>query len=164
MDDSMADGIDWLHCADGGFQPVGVEARRRRLELAARQLGIVGADEADLERARAGVDDEDAHLLAGDLYQSGHTQSRMSGESSPNSRVYCRWRSRSSSMSWRTWAAFERSPGTRSITSMTRWKRSRSLSITMSKGVVVVPSSLYPRTWMLSWLVRRYVSRWMSHG
>ena len=29
------------------------------------------------------------------------------------------------------------SPGTRSMTSMTRWKRSRSLSITMSNGVVV---------------------------
>ena len=26
---------------------------------------------------------------------------------------------------------------------------------TMSKGVVVVPSSLKPRTWMPSWLVRR---------
>ena len=39
-----------------------------------------------------------------------------------------------------------------------------SLSIAMSKGVVVVPSSLYPRTWMLAWLVRRYVRRWMSHG
>ena len=33
-------------------------------------------------------------------------------------------------------------PGTRSITSITRWNRSRSFSITMSKGVVVVPSSL----------------------
>ena len=32
--------------------------------------------------------------------------------------------------------------GTRSMTSDTRWKRSRSLSTTMSKGVVVVPSSL----------------------
>jgi hypothetical protein len=29
------------------------------------------------------------------------------------------------------------------------------VQLTMSKGVVVVPSSLYPRTWMLSWLVRR---------
>lgn len=27
-------------------------------------------------------------------------------------------------------------------------------SMTMSKGVVVVSSSLYPRTWMLEWLVR----------
>ena len=39
-------------------------------------------------------------------------------------------------------AARSDSPGTRSITSITRWKRSRSLSITMSNGVVVVPSSL----------------------
>ena len=30
------------------------------------------------------------------------------------------------------------SPSTRSITSMTRWKRSRWLSVTMSNGVVVV--------------------------
>ena len=35
-----------------------------------------------------------------------------------------------------------RGPGTRSITSITRWKRSMSLSMTMSNGVVVVPSSL----------------------
>ena len=34
------------------------------------------------------------------------------------------------------------SPGTRSMTSITRWNRSRSLSMTMSNGVVVVPSSL----------------------
>ena len=32
--------------------------------------------------------------------------------------------------------------GTRCTTSSTRWKRSRSLSTTMSNGVVVVPSSL----------------------
>ena len=43
-------------------------------------------------------------------------------------------------------------PGTRSITSTTRRKRSRSLSMTMSNGVVVVPSSRYPCTWKLSWL------------
>ena len=34
------------------------------------------------------------------------------------------------------------SAGTRSITSITRWNRSRSFSITMSNGVVVVPFSL----------------------
>ena len=39
-------------------------------------------------------------------------------------------------------AARAPSPGTRSMTSITRWKRSRSLSMTMSNGVVVVPSSL----------------------
>ena len=47
-----------------------------------------------------------------------------------------------SSIACRSRAATSTSPGTRSITSMTRWNRSRSLSITMSKGVVVVPSSL----------------------
>ena len=45
--------------------------------------------------------------------------------------------------------------GKRSITSSTRWKRSRSFITTMSNGVVVVPSSLKPRTCMLLWLVRR---------
>ena len=49
---------------------------------------------------------------------------------------------RLSAICWRTWPARAASPGTRSITSITRWKRSRSLSITMSNGVVVVPSSL----------------------
>ena len=39
-------------------------------------------------------------------------------------------------------AAVAAGPGTRSMTSMTRWKRSMSLSTTMSNGVVVVPSSL----------------------
>ena len=33
-------------------------------------------------------------------------------------------------------------PGTRSITSITRWKRSRSLRRVISNGVVTVPSSL----------------------
>ena len=41
-----------------------------------------------------------------------------------------------------TSAARVPSCGTRSITSITRWKRSMSLSMTMSNGVVVVPSSL----------------------
>ena len=51
-------------------------------------------------------------------------------------------RRRSSTIRWRRLAARSPSPGTRSMTSITRWKRSRSLSITMSKGVVVVPSSM----------------------
>ena len=42
----------------------------------------------------------------------------------------------------RRWAWLVASPGTRSSTSITRWNRSRSFSITMSNGVVVVPSSL----------------------
>ena len=71
MDDSMADGVDRLHRADGGLQLAGVEAPPGRLELAARQLGIVGADEAYLQRARACVDDEDARVLAGDRRGEG---------------------------------------------------------------------------------------------
>ena len=34
----------------------------------------------------------------------------------------------------------------------------------MSNGVVVVPSSTNPRTWMLAWFRREYVSRWISEG
>jgi hypothetical protein len=45
-------------------------------------------------------------------------------------------------MFWRITAAEVPSDGTRSMTSMTRWNRSMSFIITMSNGVVVVPSSL----------------------
>jgi len=41
---------------------------------------------------------------------------------------------------------FGASRGSRSITSWTRWNRSRSFKTVMSKVVVIVPSSLYPRT------------------
>ena len=68
---SMADGVDRLHRSDGGLQLARVEAPPGRLELAARQLGIVGADKADLQRARACVDDEDARVLAGDRRGEG---------------------------------------------------------------------------------------------
>ena len=44
-------------------------------------------------------------------------------------------------------------PGTLSMTSITRWNRSRLLSMTISNGVVVVPSSRKPRTWKFWWLV-----------
>jgi hypothetical protein len=74
--------------------------------------------------------------------QLGQVQLATSGRSSPCSRVYARASMRLSTISWRTWPAVAASPGTRSMTSMTRWNRSRSLSITMSNGVVVVPSSL----------------------
>ena len=53
--------------------------------------------------------------------------------------VHTRQRNRSSTMSCRYCSRYS---GTRSMTSITRWKRSRSLSMTMSNGVVVVPSSL----------------------
>src|SRR5581483_2448060 len=94
---------------------------------------LAAVDERQLEARRAGVDDED---------QPGHVKPETTGSSSPCSRVYARARRRVSSSSCRRCAALVARPGTRSITSMTRWKRSRSFSITMSNGVVVVPSSL----------------------
>ena len=71
-----------------------------------------------------------------------HDQLVTSGMSSPCSRVHALARCRRSPISCRSAAACEPSEGTRSMTSMTRWKRSRSFIITMSNGVVVVPSSL----------------------
>ena len=71
-----------------------------------------------------------------------HCQSRTSGMSSPCSTMYCLCaisRSRKACF----WCAATRcNPGTRSITSIARWKRSKSFSTVMSNGVVVVPSSL----------------------
>src|SRR5206468_1700499 len=127
---------------------------------------VVAFDDGQLETAGAGVDDQHPQLEAQfpTLYECVHVQVRISGGSSPSARVYARLRSRSSTMRCRSSAACEPRPGTRSITSMTRWKRSRSLSMTMSNGVVVVPSSLYPRTCRLPWFVRRYARRWISQG
>src|SRR5690349_15083739 len=45
-------------------------------------------------------------------------------------------------MSWRRWSAVPARCGSRSMTSITRWNRSRSFSMTMSNGVVVVPSAV----------------------
>ena len=73
---------------------------------------------------------------------ASHVQSATTGMSSPCVRVQVRARIRASTISWRRCAARAPRPGTRSITSITRWYRSRSLSITMSNGVVVVPRSL----------------------
>src|SRR5581483_6209498 len=117
---------------------------------------LVAVEDRELEAARPGVDDQDS--------QFGQTQFRTAGGSSPSTRVYARACTRSSSIRCRSEAACEPSDVTRSITSITRWKRSRSLSMTMSNGVVVVPSSLYPRTCRFAWFVRRYVRRWMSQG
>src|SRR6185437_5562374 len=154
--DAMAHGVRAAQPVDGRVELQRVRpGGRRRQVLAAEQL-VVLTEQAELQAARARVDDQDL--------QYGQTQSRTSSMSSPCSCVYARWRSRSSLISCRRPAARSPSPGTRSITSITRWKRSMSLSMTMSKGVVVVPSSLYPRTWMLSWFARRYVSRWMRVG
>jgi len=53
--------------------------------------------------------------------QNGQVQFWISGKSSPISLVYIRALSRQSSISCRTWAARGPSPGTRSMTSITRW-------------------------------------------
>src|SRR5262249_38017510 len=127
-------------------------------QVGGRDDRVAPVKQAQLQAGCPGVDDKDVHA------RLGHAQLAIAGSSSPYSRVYARAASRASAICWRSVAARLPSEGTRSMTSMTRWKRSRSLSITMSNGVVVVPSSLYPRTWMLGWLRRRYVSRWISHG
>src|SRR5437764_8217719 len=120
----------------------GLDVRRQRGERFDRHTVVLCVDGMELEARRACVDNEDR--------QPGQVQSRISAGSSPCSRPYARARSRVSIMSWRRWSAVPASCGRRSITSMTRWNRSRSLSMTMSKGVVVVPSSLYPRTCMFA--------------
>src|SRR5664280_206781 len=138
-----------------------VDLRLRRGQLALAEHRITAIQQRELEAARARVDDEHAHRAHARSLgpcscespgegspEPGQVHSRSCAESSPCSRVKARWRRRSSLMCWRRCAARSRSPETRSITSITRWKRSRSLSITMSNGVVVVPSSLYPRTWI----------------
>src|SRR5262245_38501877 len=68
--------------------------------------------------------------------------SRISGMSSPCRAMYCLCSIRLSPIACLALAARALSCGTRSMTSSTRWKRSTSLSTTMSKCVVVVPSSL----------------------
>ena len=66
----------------------------------AEQLVAV-AEQPQLEAARAGVDDQDAHPRQ----SPGSLQSRTSGGSSPCARVYARTRRRSSTISWRSPAA-----------------------------------------------------------
>src|SRR4051794_10955004 len=96
-----------------------------------QRLALAHLDDAHLERARACVD-----------YENGHFQPEISSESSPAVRAYIAAVRRASTISWRSAAARSPSPGTRSMTSITRWKRSMSLRIAMSSGVVTVPSSL----------------------
>ena len=95
-----------------------------------------------------------AALRVGRRGAPGQTQSRTSGASSPVRRVGAAAQPLVGHVLAQAAARWAR-PGTRSITSMTRWNRSRSFSMTMSNGVVVVPSSLNPRTWSPAWLVRR---------
>jgi hypothetical protein len=87
------------------------------LEIAGAERLVAVAEQPQPEAARAGVDHKDAHARQ----FPGSLQSRTSGGSSPCSRVYARTRRRSSTISWRSPAARWPSPGTRSMTSITRW-------------------------------------------
>src|SRR5260370_27311116 len=57
----MADRVDTRHRIDGALELRSCEASRRGLELMAHELGVIRADQAHLQRARACVDDEHPH-------------------------------------------------------------------------------------------------------
>ena len=104
-----------------------IDLRARSLELTLGEDPVVVGDQAELERARAGVDGEDRHAALSQLTSGAagggapvQVQSRTSGGSSPNSRVYARACSRASCICWRRPAARSPRSGTRSITSITR--------------------------------------------
>ena len=143
VDDPVADRVDRPEAADRRRRP-----RRRRSTRAAPAgpprptTASSRVEHAQLEAARAGVDDQDPADAGASPPSVGHVQSRSRGR--PRPRGACRRAPRSAcrpSAGGRGRPGWP-SPGTRSMTSMTRWKRSRSLSMTMSNGVVVVPSSL----------------------
>ena len=64
VDDAVADRLDALHAMDGVRELRGVHPPLGDLELTLGQDPVVGIDDAYLERARAGVEDEDSHPLA----------------------------------------------------------------------------------------------------
>ena len=105
------------------------EARRPRADRSSPST------RRELQAGRARVDDEDARVERPRPVADVRVVLAVLAGPRPRS-------SRRSTISWRRCAGPPPRPGTRSITSMTRWKRSRSLSMTMSNGVVVVPSSL----------------------
>src|SRR5664280_1536485 len=78
----------------------------------------------------------------GRLVHASQRHSLTSGRSSPVPRTHWRCSSRFATRRSRTPAALSIRPGTRSMTSIASRNRSRSLRTHMSKGVVVVPSSL----------------------
>src|SRR2546429_3625427 len=91
MHDPMPHSLDPLHLAQRALQVGILIAAGSCLELVLDSHRVVIGEQADLQRAGAGVDDEDS--------QCGQTQSTMSGASWPWSRVY--WRSRGPSSSLR---------------------------------------------------------------
>ena len=127
-------------------------ARRRRSRRRARRarappsVVVAAPSSAQLEAARAGVDDEDAQRAV--LERAARRRVRpgpvahLGRVVAVLARVGAVAQARVDHLLAQRARRARRGPGTRSITSITRWKRSRSLSITMSNGVVVVPSSL----------------------
>src|SRR5665647_2543556 len=95
----------------------------------------IGPEQAGLEAGRITINGEYG------VRHQDHFHSRISGISSPYCRMYCLCAMSLSCIS-RLISSAPCRFGTRFATSMTRWKRSRVFSTTMSNGVVVVPSSL----------------------
>ena len=133
------DGRDEARAAVDDAVGDGVDVARGLLERLDGYRRVVLVDDAELEARRAGVDDEDP-----DGHRLRTARSSRGSPDRPRRARACR-RGRAAGRRPSPGAGAppsSTSPGTRSITSMTRWKRSRSFSITMSNGVVVVPSSL----------------------
>ena len=86
----------------------------RDLEAGDRGGRLVRGDQVELQARRAGVDDED-------VAQNGQVQPATAGWSSPCSRVHARASWRAVVIAWRSPPALSARPGTRSITSITRW-------------------------------------------
>ncbi len=117
VDDPHADGGDLGMGGEergdvGGVQPAGSDGD---LVDGGDPVGVV--QQMELEAARAWIDDEDRQGHG----QPGQSQSATSGRSSPWALVHARAAKRWSIMAWRTAAARGPRPGTRSMTSITRW-------------------------------------------
>ena len=63
VDDSVTDSVYAFHLQHSRLQVGALEAALRGVQLVVRELLVVRTDQAHLERARARVDDEDAHRL-----------------------------------------------------------------------------------------------------
>src|SRR5438105_5267153 len=116
---------------------------------------IVAAKERQLHRRRSAVHAQDDHV---------HVQPRISGRSSMCSSTYLRWRSSARWHSSITAAAFAGLRRARFNASAARWNRLIWFSTVMSNGVVVVPSSRYPRTWKRDGFGRPCRKEWMAIG
>ena len=101
---------------------------------------VIAVEQAQLEARRAAIDGEDAHRDRPN--QARHTQSRTCGGSSPTSRVYGAGLHPRIDHRLPKQGRVRRQPGHAVDHVSHEVVPSMSLSITMSNGVVVVPSSL----------------------